>query len=283
TPDNRTLPSTFYENGRFVLNVPNPVVGGEYTCVLDQASPATLCVSGDSPLQRGATFNVEGVNVQFALMDARLKAQQEKQAELAAQLQAQLAKNADMETRLTMLQTTEEALVRENARLKQLAESAAANASLLQTKLESSVPQVFFYATPNDPKDLRHAARGVLFDNVKNNAGGGYDNTTGNFTAPVSGLYLFMVTVSVDPTCTNTQCHAGVKLHVQGQSDAEVWALMGSSGSVEVTAHLTAGQHAWVTPVDRVELAQGSSSRYIGRLAKDPESSFSGVLIRLDF
>nr|KAG5709745.1 hypothetical protein BaRGS_027770 [Batillaria attramentaria] len=72
TPSNKTLPSTSMDNGRFLLSVPNPVVSGEYTCVLDDTSPASLCVDSDSPLKQGATTSVDGVQAQLAIMGAQI-------------------------------------------------------------------------------------------------------------------------------------------------------------------------------------------------------------------
>nr|KAG5700939.1 hypothetical protein BaRGS_034224 [Batillaria attramentaria] len=82
TPDNQTLSSTSEKNGRFLLSVPNPVVSGEYSCVIDDTSPATLCVPSGSPLQRGATVNVDGVQAQLVIMETRMMSVQLKEEQL---------------------------------------------------------------------------------------------------------------------------------------------------------------------------------------------------------
>nr|KAG5700943.1 hypothetical protein BaRGS_034228 [Batillaria attramentaria] len=82
TPNNQTLSSTSDENGRFLLSVPNPVVSGEYSCVIDDTSPASLCVPSGSPLRRGATVNVDGVQAQFVIMEARMMSMQLKEEQL---------------------------------------------------------------------------------------------------------------------------------------------------------------------------------------------------------
>nr|KAG5687115.1 hypothetical protein BaRGS_008662 [Batillaria attramentaria] len=73
TPSNETLSSTFNENGHFLLSVPHPVVSGDYTCNIDDTSPASLCVQSGSPLQRGATLSVDGIQAQMTLLESKMK------------------------------------------------------------------------------------------------------------------------------------------------------------------------------------------------------------------
>ncbi|KAK7108225.1 uncharacterized protein [Littorina saxatilis] len=73
TPENQTLPSTYEQNGQFALAVPNPLVSGEYTCKIDNSSPATLCIPSDSPLRQNATVLVDRVEGRIALMDSEMK------------------------------------------------------------------------------------------------------------------------------------------------------------------------------------------------------------------
>ncbi|XP_071137314.1 cerebellin-3-like [Mytilus edulis] len=51
----------------------------------------------------------------------------------------------------------------------------------------------------SNSKDLQNIGNGaiVVYDTVTNNLGGGYDKSTGVFTAPVEGLFYFTWTVLV--------------------------------------------------------------------------------------
>lgn len=56
---------------------------------------------------------------------------------------------------------------------------------------------VGFYATiDGDAVSGLAAAQPIVFKNVQVNAGEVYDNTTGAFTAPIDGLYLFTVAIT---------------------------------------------------------------------------------------
>ncbi|KAK7481448.1 hypothetical protein BaRGS_00027299, partial [Batillaria attramentaria] len=91
TPSSQSLPSTLYSNGRFYLNVPNPVITGEYTCAIDHTSPGSLCVQSGSPLDRGDTVSVDSAQAQFAILEARAAATEKKHQQDVASLQQQLA------------------------------------------------------------------------------------------------------------------------------------------------------------------------------------------------
>jgi len=56
--------------------------------------------------------------------------------------------------------------------------------------------QVAFYAS-FVAHDIQHLGQlqALIFDNVRENIGHGYNNMSGHFTAPVSGTYVFHVTL----------------------------------------------------------------------------------------
>lgn len=101
TPDGHTVTSTTRgENGQFVLAVPNPFVGGQYTCNINRDSPITLCFSEESPLTRGATVTVDQTDGRLALMESEYKLVQQQMTQMAAQLQALENSTADMSNQL---------------------------------------------------------------------------------------------------------------------------------------------------------------------------------------
>lgn len=71
--------------------------------------------------------------------------------------------------------------------------------------------QVYFTATFTSPS-LTVGGGTVVFNKVLMNTGGGYNPTTGVFTAPRRGLYVFLV-----QTFTNGKGDANWDLHVNGQ------------------------------------------------------------------
>nr|KAG5701386.1 hypothetical protein BaRGS_032718 [Batillaria attramentaria] len=66
------LASTKYENGYFYLHLPNPVKGGNYTCILPANVTATACVSTGAGLSPQSAVFVDRVEARLTLMEARL-------------------------------------------------------------------------------------------------------------------------------------------------------------------------------------------------------------------
>nr|KAG5709746.1 hypothetical protein BaRGS_027771 [Batillaria attramentaria] len=212
TPSNQTLASTSMDNGRFLLSVPNPVDSGEYTCVLDDSSAASLCVDSDSPLQRGATTNVDGVQAQFAVLGAQLTSlrqregqMQQENTDLKQQLETLTHQDTDLKQQLQTLTQKDadltqqvQTLVTEDANLRQELEMLRQNASAMQAV---STPKVSFQAFLLGYRFAGHSLNSgdtLVFDHTTSNEGGAYDSRTGVFTAPVDGTYAFFVSVVTD-------------------------------------------------------------------------------------
>nr|KAG5709747.1 hypothetical protein BaRGS_027772 [Batillaria attramentaria] len=294
TPSNQTLPSTYSENGRFLLSVPNPVVSGEYTCILDDTSPASLCVDSSSPLQRGVTTNVDGVQAQFAVMGAQMSSLQQENAALNQQLQAFTQKDTDLTHQLetlthedTNLKQQLEALKNEDASIKQqLATLTQTNANL-QSKLDAAPPGVSFQAWREGNRDRSHihhvagvtpsityeyedhrydADDTVVFEHVTTNEGNAYNSHTGVFTAPVDGTYAFFVSV---------ETHGAVGLEVGDNVVSAFYRDPESednyaAGSLHAIVSLTAGQQVAVKSLQDRTTLKHSSNRDI---------TFSGALL----
>ncbi|XP_069120452.1 cerebellin-1-like isoform X2 [Argopecten irradians] len=84
----------------------------------------------------------------------------------------------------------------------------------------------------------------ILFDTVVTNDGNGYDPRNGQFTAPVTGLYAFSVTVM----CVGNESTLHVAIMKDGQRIGRVYANGNSfdNGSKFVVVQLDAGQMVWV-------------------------------------
>ena len=133
-------------------------------------------------------------------------------------------------------------------------------------------PTVAFHA--NNVKDLilDQKKEVLVFQNIITNEGSGYDKSTGIFTAPVEGVYNFIVHV-----CAENKKYSTIGLVLDGafiaksvQYDADQWAC-GSVGSI-VT--MKSGKQVWVASTG------GSTSYVLRRENTYFMNTFSGVLIR---
>ncbi|KAK3584331.1 hypothetical protein CHS0354_031002 [Potamilus streckersoni] len=71
--------------------------------------------------------------------------------------------------------------------------------SLKGVKRSPVVPKVAFTATiSNTLSGLNNLGQPLVFDDVHLNIGNGYNKQSGLFLAPVSGLYLILMTISTD-------------------------------------------------------------------------------------
>ena len=106
---NQTVASTFQDNDRFFLAVPNPFIGGIYTCYIDNSSPATLCIPSNSPLRRGATVLVDGVEGRISLMGSEMQTMKSKETQMARQIRMLQASNSALAGHVKTLQSQQNA------------------------------------------------------------------------------------------------------------------------------------------------------------------------------
>ncbi|KAK7491016.1 hypothetical protein BaRGS_00017712, partial [Batillaria attramentaria] len=106
TPDNVTVPSSYYDNaGKYTLIIDNPVASGEYSCHLDE-SPSAMCLS---LLHNGAIIHVNGVETRLSVLEGQLVALQHENAELRSELGEQ-RNTAVIQGQLTAMQQENTAL-----------------------------------------------------------------------------------------------------------------------------------------------------------------------------
>ncbi|XP_069120446.1 complement C1q tumor necrosis factor-related protein 7-like [Argopecten irradians] len=108
----------------------------------------------------------------------------------------------------------------------------------------------------------------IMFDTILTNDGNGYDSRHGHFTAPVTGLYAFSVTVM----CVGNESNLHVAIMKDGQRIGRVFANGNNydNGSKLVVVQLDAGQMVWVEH-------EFDPSGY--KIHGNGHSAFSGFLI----
>ncbi|KAH3750143.1 hypothetical protein DPMN_184661 [Dreissena polymorpha] len=115
----------------------------------------------------------------------------------------------------------------------------------------------------------------IKFDEVYYNAGGHYSPSTGIFTVPVSGVYVFMFNVQVGPyDSTDKNRKADVVLYVNGDIKAE--AIVTGVGS-DFTAGNAAVLHVWAGQRVYVSTSNLQERYYIWPW----RTSFSGALLHV--
>ena len=120
---------------------------------------------------------------------------------------------------------------------------------------------------PTPPEDF-------IFTRTLLDTDGVYNNRTGKFTVPHSGVYIFFATL-----CTNSEDYAWVEIRTEEtfigrmRTGDDSWYAC-SSGSA--TAHLQAGKQVFI------RVTRASSGDVFYNSEKEGINSFSGHLIKLD-
>ncbi|KAL4239845.1 positive regulation of adiponectin secretion [Mactra antiquata] len=109
----------------------------------------------------------------------------------------------------------------------------------------------------------------VLFDNVHYNAGSAYDPSTGVFTCPRSGMYLFSIYVSA-----TTATEANIEIKINGRDyiaavSEPILAQQDTTGGNTLVQHIQQGDSVWVETI-------GVNNQHLYK----HYTSFSGVLIQ---
>ncbi|XP_060580557.1 cerebellin-3-like [Ruditapes philippinarum] len=140
--------------------------------------------------------------------------------------------------------------------------------------LNSEGPVAFSAVIDPTVVDHTKANTAIKFETILTEYGGGYNNDTGIFVAPNTGLYLLSCSM-LDHTPKGG--HGGVMIHGEIMRNHDVLARVFAhaettyrdQGANTIIATLTRGDQVWVRTVDNSDLGLGGS-RY---------TSFSGYLL----
>ncbi|XP_076435699.1 uncharacterized protein LOC143275448 [Babylonia areolata] len=220
TPTGARLDSSSYEDGFFHLLLPNPLVEGNYSCSIPPSLPAARCMAEDSPLLDTVSVLVEETAGRFTLLEAR---QQEFVEQLAAQREMWMGLFGDVEV-----------MANRTDALEQWRDEAVHN----------SVP-VHFHARLTS--DTKLSSGSILkMTTVLNNQGGGYDSSTGYFTAPMDGNYFFIATTG----SYSAGNYANMDMMKEGTTVGQTYMIEDSyaynMGSCHAALLLNAGDKVWL-------------------------------------
>ncbi|XP_076435616.1 uncharacterized protein LOC143275421 [Babylonia areolata] len=233
TPTGARLDSSSYEDGFFHLLLPNPLVGGNYSCSIPPSLPAARCMADDSPLLDTVSVLVEETAGRFTLLEAR---QQEFVEQLAAQREMWMGDVEVMANRTDALEhRIDEAYTTE---------------------------KIGFHARLSSETQLSTGSI-LKLDQIIYNHGNGYDANTGRFTAPREGTYFFIATA--EPLGSGRTANLDMKK--EGTEVAQMYTKQYSdnnpSGSCHATLFLKTGERVWLVSAsdgyfdDRVTLFSG--------------------------
>ncbi|KAL3882722.1 hypothetical protein ACJMK2_029034 [Sinanodonta woodiana] len=117
-----------------------------------------------------------------------------------------------------------------------------------------------------------HASEIILFDNVLQNEGNGFNKQTGIFTCPLSGIYFFSLSILVQPGSA-----IDVYIIVNGQIIAKSYAYgvnYSDQGSISSIVRCEAGQNVWIGVYGGTQLYGGLYTSFSGFfLWGDPKGS----------
>ncbi|KAL4239190.1 hypothetical protein ACF0H5_000007 [Mactra antiquata] len=150
--------------------------------------------------------------------------------------------------------------------------------SFRERRLQLPVPTpgpkriIAFHATiSQDIKAYITKGQKIIFDTVNLNIGGCFEKTTGVFTAPINGLYLF--SVSIESYASNNKAFLacnGAALSQIALYPSTLDSYRYDQASTTATVQLKVGDRIWI---------EHSSNNHFTTYVGDMQSSFTGALI----
>nr|KAG5689868.1 hypothetical protein BaRGS_002379 [Batillaria attramentaria] len=165
TPSGRQS-SSKYQDGRFYLQLPNPVEGGEYSCILPSTDPATSCLPDGSLLE--AALVVDEMQVRLTLLEAENKDLKAENTDMKAAVKDLKAENTDMNAAVKDLKaenTDTKAAVKD---LK--AENTDMNAAVKDLKAENTDTKAAVKDLKAENTDMNAAVKDLKAENTDTKA-----------------------------------------------------------------------------------------------------------------
>ncbi|XP_067670224.1 adventurous-gliding motility protein Z-like [Haliotis asinina] len=134
----------------------------------------------------------------------------------------------------------------------------------LVTALASKTRDVAFQVS--NPTNRAPAFTALTFNKTRYNAGSAFNTSTGKFSAPESGTYMFWTKLEMVETNTymNVYIMKSGRVPMAGgyvATDANIYVADGSAVAVD---HLSKGEEVWVEVSSRHNLYDGNKSSYFG-------------------
>ena len=132
----------------------------------------------------------------------------------------------------------------------------------VRTVSDVRTPRISFNAQSNITREYVSPPTHVKFDLVLYNQGGAFNPTTGNFTAPVSGTYVFYFQTE---SGNSHSSHSYIKVNHGEVCRAYIHSKQ-EHGSCQGIVHMFAGENAWVEPIYEDAYYTHNSSSFMGFL-----------------
>jgi len=161
------------------------------------------------------------------------------------------------------------------------ADNSTSTISTASTQLSTTQPMfVSIFTTTNSTATGDGTAYTIPFDTAVNNQGSNYNTSTGIFTAPVTGVYLFVTGVLTQAGAINTSIELDLTLNT-GR-----WLLAYSTISVPATATIMYKGSA-IIPMSSADTAKivftasgaAKTTAVVGTASANPDTYFCGFLL----
>ncbi|XP_052762501.1 uncharacterized protein LOC128205109 [Mya arenaria] len=171
-----------------------------------------------------------------------------------------------------LVSVMEEVERNQSSRLEKVVTDEVEQMNVAFNKIQDQIASALVYFHARSPQiTILSTGEVIVYSAVETNQGNGYSSTTGKFTAPARGLYLFFM-----HTCTPSTKFAYLQIVKEGSvliADVHYNKDMYICSSSQVFVQLDAGETVWV------QCSAGGTNRQLYENHSYQWSSFGGALI----